>query len=236
MGETAFTPRRLRVERVARRTDQVWLFTFGADEGSRIDDLTFDPGQVAVLSLPDLGEAYLAIASSPDRRDALEFLVKRSGDLGEQLCNLGRSAEVDLVGFVGRGFPVGAFEGKDLVFVAAGTAIAPVRAAISHAISRRASFGRIVLVHGVRRPEDLAVDDELDHWRDAGVDVLLTVTRPEGTAWDGPVGRVQGLLEAAVRDSLAPVAFVCGSDEMMEQTTELLRTLGVPNEQILRNY
>ena len=113
MGETAFTPRRLRVERVARRTDQVWLFTFGADEGSRIDDLTFDPGQVAVLSLPDLGEAYLAIASSPDRRDALEFLVKRSGDLGEQLCNLGRSAEVDLVGFVGRGFPVGAFERSD---------------------------------------------------------------------------------------------------------------------------
>lgn len=236
MADGAFTPRRLRVERVARRTDQVWLFTLGADEGSRLDDLTFDPGQVAVLALANYGEAYLAIASSPDRRDALEFLVKRSGDVGEQLCDLGRTAEVELVGFVGRGFPVGAYVGKDLVFVAAGTAIAPVRAAISHAIARRSSFGRIVLVHGVRRPEDLAVDDELDHWRDAGVDVMLTVTKPEGTQWDGPVGRVQGLLATAVRDSLEPVAFVCGSDEMMDETTELLRSLGVPSEHILRNY
>jgi len=236
MAEGGFTPRRLRVERVARRTDQVWLFTLGADEGSRLDDLTFDPGQVAVLALHDYGEAYLAIASSPDRRDALEFLVKRSGDVGEQLCDLGRSAAVELVGFVGRGFPVGAYQGKDLVFVAAGTAIAPVRAAISHAIARRPSFGRIVLVHGVRRPEDFAVDDELDHWRDAGVDVMLTVTQPAGTAWDGPVGRVQGLLATAIRDSFEPVAFVCGSDEMMEQTTQLLHSLGVPNEQILRNY
>jgi NAD(P)H-flavin reductase len=236
MAEGGFTPRRLRVERVARRTDAVWLFTLAASEGSRIDDLTFDPGQVAVLAIDGDCEAYMAIASPPDQRETLEFLVKRTGDAGERLCDLGRLADVELRGVVGRGFPVDSFAEKDLIFVAAGTAIAPVRAAISHAIQHRERFGRIVLVHGVRHPDDFAVDDELDHWREAGVHVLLTVTRPGDAAWAGPVGRVQALLENVVRDTLEPVAFVCGSDEMMDQTTELLESLGVPSDRILRNY
>lgn len=236
MADAEFQPRRLRVESVARRTDTVWLFTFMAGDDARLDDLRFEPGQVAVLRVPDFGAAYLAIASPPDNTNALEFLVKRTGEVGQRLCDLGRSAEADLVGLIGRGFPVDAFEGKDLIFVAAGTAIAPIRAAISHAVKRRTTFGKIVLVHGVRRPEDFAVDDELDHWREAGVDVRLTVTQPGEAAWDGSVGRVQTLLACAVRDTFEPVAFVCGSDEMMEQTTELLAALGLPPERILRNY
>jgi NAD(P)H-flavin reductase len=140
------------------------------------------------------------------------------------------------VGLVGRGFPVDDYEGKDLLFVAAGTAIAPVRAAISHAVARRGSFGKITLVHGVRRPADFAVDDDLDRWREAGVDVRLTVTQPGEDGWEGAVGRVQALLETAVRDSLDTVAFVVGSDEMMQQTTELLAAMGVARDRIHRNY
>ena len=236
MADADFRPRRLHVERVARRTADVWLFALAPDEGSRIDDLNFGPGQVAVLAIDDVGEAYMAIASPPDQRDALEFLVKRSGDAGARLCDLGRLADVELKGIVGRGFPVDSYREKDLIFVAAGTAIAPVRAALSHAVQHRERFGRIVLVHGVRRPEDFAVDDELDHWREAGVDVLLTVTQPGDAEWGGHVGRVQTLLAEAVRDALDPVAFVCGSEEMMEQTTGLLAELGVPPDRVLRNY
>lgn len=236
MVELAFQPRRLRVEQVARRTDSVWLFTFAADEGSRIDDLSFDPGQVAVIEIDELEAAYMAIASPPADREHIEFLVKASGDAGQRLCDLGRLARVELTGLVGRGFPVDSYPTKDLVFVAAGTAIAPIRAAIAHAITHRERFGRIVLVHGVRRPADFAVDDELDHWREAGVDVRLTVTQPGEGEWAGPVGRVQGLLETVVRDTLDPVVFVCGSDEMMEQATALLESLGVPGDRILRNY
>lgn len=236
MGENGFVKRRLRVENVARRTDAVWLLTFTADEGSRTDDLVFNPGQVAVLSVPEFGEAFLAIASPPDDPTRLEFLVKRTGEVGARLCDLARSATADLVALVGRGFPVDEYEGKDLLFVAAGTAIAPIRAALSHATNRRDRFERIVLVHGVRGPGDFAVDDELDHWRAADVDVRLTVTRPGGSGWAGHVGRVQTLLEGAVRDAAATAAFVCGSDEMMEQTTDHLRSLGVARERIFRNY
>jgi NAD(P)H-flavin reductase len=236
MAEESFQTRRLRVEQVARRTDAVWLFTFSADEGSRIDDFAFDPGQVAVLAIDDLDDAYMAIASPPGDRGRIEFLVKASGDAGQRLCDLGRLARVELKGVVGRGFPVDSYPTKDLVFVAAGTAIAPIRAAIAHAIRTRDRFGRIVLVHGVRRPGDFAVDDEIDHWREADVDVRLTVTQPGDDEWAGPVGRVQGLLETVVRDTLDPVVFVCGSDEMMEQTTALLESLGVPGDHILRNY
>ncbi len=236
MDDGVFIRRRLRVENVARRTDAVWLFTFTPDNGLALDDLTFNPGQVAVLSLPDCGEAFLAIASPPDEPMRLEFLVKRTGELGERLCDLGQSAHVELVSIVGRGFPVDEFTGEDLLFVAAGTAIAPVRAAISHAVKRRGSFGRIGLVHGVRSPADFAVDDELDVWRTAGVRVDLTVTQPEASEWSGHVGRVQTLLPRAIEHCSNPAAFVCGSDEMMTQTTELLEALGVARERIFRNY
>ena len=234
--ETGFVRRKLHVENVARRTDSVWLFTFRPDEGVSTDDLVFNPGQVAVLALPGFGEAYLAIASPPDDPTRLEFLVKRSGDIGAQLCDLGQSAHAELVGFVGRGFPIDEFPSRNLLFVAAGTAIAPIRAAISHAVKQRDRFDRIVLVHGVRRPEDYAVDDEIDVWRASGVDVRLTVTQPGESAWNGHVGRVQTLVADALTEPGATAAFVCGSDEMMVQTTELLESLGVAPERILRNY
>lgn len=235
MDDRFASPRRLRVENVARRTGVVWLFTMAADDGSSIADLQFEPGQVAVLSIPEFGEAYMAIASPPDQRGTLEFLVKRTGEVGERLCDLGSLATVDLTGLVGSGFPVDRYAGKDLVFVAAGTAIAPIRAAIGHAVANRSNFGRIVLVHGVRRPEDFAVDDEIDHWRAAGVDVVLTVTQP-GNGWGGRTGRVQELLETAVRDTFEPVAFVCGSPDMMEQTEQTLADLGLAADRIHRNF
>jgi sulfhydrogenase subunit gamma (sulfur reductase) len=235
MPERAIEPRQLRVVNAARRTDAVWLFTFDAADGRALD-LDFVPGQVAVLSIPDIGEAYMAIASPPGARGIVEFLIKRSGEVGERVCDLGHEANVRLVRVVGHGFPVDDFEGKDLVFVAAGTAIAPVRSAIAHSVTRRGKFRRIVLVHCVRRPEDFAVDDELDHWREAGVNVHLTVTQPGASCWTGPVGRVQHLLAKAIDGLTDPVAFVVGSDEMMRDTTEALAELGVPRERILKNY
>jgi NAD(P)H-flavin reductase len=236
MSDEPFRARRLRVVNAARRTDSVWLFTFDAAEGSTLDDLDFEPGQVAVLAIPSVGEAYMAIASPPSAHGILEFLVKRSGEVGERLCDLGHDADVQLVGLFGRGFPVDSYGGGDLVFVASGTAIAPVRSAISHAVDHRTSFGRIVLVHGVRHPTDFAVDDELDLWRASGVDVSLTVTRPERTDWRGNVGRVQSLLENAIRTTDDPVVFVVGSDEMMSETATTLAALGVPPERVHRNY
>lgn len=236
MLEAGFQPRALRVENVARRTDEVWLFTFVADEGSTIEGLDFEPGQVAVLAIPELGEAFLAIASPPDASGVLEFLVRRRGALGERLCDLGHLAQVQLKALVGTGFPVDRHEGRDLLFVAAGTAIAPVRAAISHVVARRDRFGRVGLVHGVRRPQDFAVDDELDHWRSADVDVWLTVSQPGEAAWSGDVGRVQCALDRAVHDAKNTTAFVCGSSEMMNETTDLLVTLGITRDRIFRNY
>ena len=236
MLDSGFVARRRRAPPGAVRPGSVRLFTFAAAEGASLDDVGFVPGQVAVLSVPGLGDAYFAIASAPDKRGAIEFLVKRGGAVGERLFESGVGAEVELKNVVGRGFPVDTFEGKDLIFVAAGTAIAPVRAAIDHAVARREAFGRVVLVHGVRHPADFAVDDEIDLWRQSNVDVLLTVTRPEEATWGGPVGRVQALLEPVVRDTLDPGVFVCGSEEMMRQTTEALEGMGVPAGRILRNY
>src|SRR6185369_9524296 len=90
-------------------------------------------------------------------------------------------------------FPVDEYDGRDLFFVAIGTAIAPVRAAVEHALERRSRFGRIAMLYGARTPDNFAFAGDYDRWREAGVLVELTVTRA-GEAWLGPRGRVQELL------------------------------------------
>jgi sulfhydrogenase subunit gamma (sulfur reductase) len=233
--ESQRAPWRLRALEVERETARLSLFTFGASEGSTLDDFQFVAGQVASLAVPGAGEALIAFASPPSARGSVQFLINQAGAFGERLVELGTSAEVLMTGPFGKGFPVDAFEGKDLVFVAMGTAIGPIRSAILHAIERRERFGQMTVIYGTRIPEDFAFADEMDSWRMADVKVGLTVTRP-GAAWDGATGRVQAMIAAAVRDSIESVAFVCGSEEMMEEASAVLEGAGLPRDRIVRNY
>jgi NAD(P)H-flavin reductase len=96
-------------------------------------------------------------------------------------------------------------------------------------------FGRIAIIYGARSPEHFAFVDEFDHWRSLDVKLDLTVTQPRGS-WGGAIGRVQDHLGEAVRHTLDVTAFVCGSETMMAETTDTLVALGIPREQVLRNY
>jgi sulfhydrogenase subunit gamma (sulfur reductase) len=229
---------RLRLVRNEPHTLQssVLAFAFVDDEAAEL--LGFVPGRVAALSNPkvaDGGETLIAIASPPSATRELEFLVKREAGAGEWLLQLSEGDEVDMSGPTGHGFPIDEHEGKDLLFVAIGTAIAPVRSAVRHAIERRNRFGRLAVVYGARSPENFAFAREFDMWRSADVKLNLTVTQPGGD-WGGATGRVQDLLGEAVRQSLDLRAFVCGSEHMMDETTEALASLGVPRELVMRNY
>jgi NAD(P)H-flavin reductase len=224
----------MRAAQIGRETERASLYTFAPSTGSTLEGFEFVPGQVAALAAGD-AESLIAIASPPSRRGCVEFLVKHEGWLGERLLELGADAEVVMRGPFGSGFPVEAYKGKDLVFVAMGTAIAPIRSALLHAIERRERFGQITLIYGARSPEDFAFTAEVDAWRTADVRVALTVTQPR-SEWAGATGRVQAMATEAVRDALEPIAFVCGSGEMMDETAEVLAAAGLSRERILRNY
>ena len=207
----------------------------GAREGAG-HGLAFTAGQVAVLQAGDERPSYFAFASAPED-DELEFLIKTTNaETGRLIFEMGEGDRVKLLQIAGHGFPLDAHQGKDLVFVAMGTGVAPLRSALRHALRRAPDFGQIVVLYGARTPADFCYTDETAEWKAAGVELRQVVSRPDRHDWSGPTGYVQSLLDHVLPDLRAPVALVCGSHEMITQTRERLRAMGFAPEAILTNY
>ncbi len=230
-------PLRLKLTGIERQTPEIWGFRMEPVEGPREP---FRAGQVAVLEIEGSGSTYLAFAGAPED-DGYEFLVKRNSANSFnralfELANEGGGTPVILRQVVGRGFPVDEFTGHDLVLVAMGTGLAPLRSTLRHVFSQRGEFGRLVVLYGARSAGDLCYQEEMaTAWRAQGVELRQVLSRPEGE-WSGPTGYVQSLLDNLVPTLASPVALVCGSLEMIEQTRVRLGELGFPAGHILTNY
>jgi sulfhydrogenase subunit gamma (sulfur reductase) len=198
--------------------------------------LDFRPGQVALLRVGGAGAAHFAIASAPADNE-LEFLVKLSNDpVARALYETGPGGRVELIELAGHGFVLEEQEGRDLVFVAMGTGVAPLRSALRSVLRRPERYGQIVVLYGARTPEDFCYQDEVESWKAAGVELRQVVSQPDGYEWAGSTGYVQSLLDNVLPTLSAPLALVCGSREMIEHTRDRLREMGLPPESILTNY
>jgi len=208
------------------------LMPFGAGDAHGI---LFIPGQVAMLRVGDEEPAYFAFASAPSDSD-LEILVKRTIGASVALFDMKEGERVDLVSIVGHGFDLDRQKGRDLVLVAMGTGVAPLRSALRHVLNRKQEFGQLVVLYGARTPDDFCYRDETQSWEDAGVELRQVISRPDGHDWSGPTGYVQTLLDHVLPDLKSPAALVCGSREMIEQTRDRLQQMGFAPEAILTNY
>lgn len=195
----------------------------------------FVPGQVAILGVSGEEPAYFAFASAPDDPD-LEVLVKQKVGASKILYDMNEGDELKLLGICGRGFELDQQKHRDLVFVAMGTGVAPLRSALRHVLKHRKDFGQLVVLYGARTPDDFAYRDEVQSWADAGVEIRQVISRPDGHDWSGPTGYVQSLLDHVLPDLSSPVALICGSREMIDQTRERLGKMGFKPEEILTNY
>jgi sulfhydrogenase subunit gamma (sulfur reductase) len=195
----------------------------------------FIPGQVAMLRVNEEEPAYFAFASAPGDPE-LEFLVKRTAGASAAMFDLKPGNRVDLMGVAGHGFNLTQQLGSDLVFVAMGTGVAPLRSALRHVLSRQPDFGQLVVLYGARTPDDFCFRDETEDWEAAGVELRQVISRPDGHDWSGPTGYVQTLLDHVLPELRTPVALICGSQEMIEQTRGRLQQMGFAAEAILTNY
>jgi sulfhydrogenase subunit gamma (sulfur reductase) len=231
-------PIKLSITRIERHTPNVWSF-FMVPQGEA--GLNFTAGQVAVLEMEGYAPSYFAFASAPEDGE-LEFLVKRgerqdgAATVAGALFDPHIAKKVSLAEVVGRGFPVEEYRGRDLVFVAMGTGLAPLRSALRHIFHARGEYGRLIVLYGARTMDDFCYEAEMDgDWRAHGVTLRQVISRPT-EEWSGPTGYVQSLLDNFVHELNQPVALVCGSPEMIEQTRGRLRALGFADEAILTNY
>ncbi|MDQ3253621.1 MAG: hypothetical protein M3R15_06900, partial [Acidobacteriota bacterium] len=155
---------------------------------------------------------------------------------GQMIYNMRPGDRVELVEIVGHGFALDAQRGKDLVFVAMGTGVAPLRSALRYALKRDDDYGQIIVLYGARTPADFCYRDETESWQAAGVELRQVISRPDGYEWAGSTGYVQSLLDNVLPNLSDPVALVCGSREMIEQTRDRLHEMGFAPEAILTNY
>ncbi len=232
------TPRTLIIKRVHEEARDIRAFDMLPEDADDAHALSFLPGQVAVLQVgeDEAVRSYFAIASAP-KDEEIEFLVKQTNSpASSALYELPVGASVRLIEIVGHGFALEEQRGRDLVFVAMGTGVAPLRSALRSALQRADDFGQIVVLYGARTPDHFCYTDEIESWKAAGVELRQVVSNPDGYEWAGSTGYVQSLLDNVLPNLSDPVALVCGSREMIEQTRDRLHEMGFAPERILTNY
>jgi NAD(P)H-flavin reductase len=228
-------PRTLIITAVRDQGPIIRSFDLLPQNASDRHGVEFAPGQVAILRVGQEEPAYFAFASAPDDPE-LEILVKQTVGASVAIFAMQPGEQVELLGVTGHGFDLQRQRGRDLVFVAMGTGVAPLRSALRHVLSRKHEFGKLVVLCGARTPDDFCYRDETEDWEKAGVELRQVISRPDGHDWSGPTGYVQSLLDHVLPDLNSPVALICGSREMIEQTRGRLLQMGFAAESILTNY
>ena len=191
------------------------------------------PGQCAMLSVPGVGEGMFSITSSPTNEEFMEFSIKKCGQLTDYLHSLEVGDEITVRGPYGNHFPVeDKLKGKNLLFIAGGIGLAPLRSVINYVLDNRSDYGTVDILYGSRSKDDLVQLKEIqDVWmKTEGVNVYLTIDR-EQEGWDGHVGFVPAYLKELGFDT-NKTALLCGPPIMIKFCLASLIEMGFSKEQV----
>ena len=191
------------------------------------------PGQCAMLSVPGVSEAMISITSSPTNKEYMEFSVKKCGCLSTWLHEMDVGQQITVRGPYGNGFPVDTdLKGKDLLFIAGGIGLAPLRSVINYVRDKRSDYGSVQIVYGSRSKADLVDYQEIiDEWmKTEGVEVNLTIDNPQDD-WDGHVGFIPNYVKELNPD-IRKTILMCGPPIMIKFTLNGLKELGFKDTQV----
>lgn len=192
-----------------------------------------EPGQCAMLSIPGVGEAMFSITSSPTNTEYMEFSIKKCGCLTDWLHMMEVGQQITIRGPYGRAFPVDTeLVGKDLLFIAGGIGLAPLRSVINYVRDNRERYGSVQIVYGARSKDDLVDYGEiLNEWMmDDGIEVALTIDR-EQEGWEGHVGFIPDYVKELEPD-IKKTVLLCGPPIMIKFTLQGLLELGFEKTQV----
>ena len=191
------------------------------------------PGQCAMVSVPGVGEAMFSITSSPTNTEYQEFSIKRCGTLTDYLHGMTVGEELTVRGPYGNAFPVEtALKGQNLLFIAGGIGLAPLRSVINYVLDKRENYGTVDILYGSRSMDDLVQLKEIQEvWmKTPGVNVYLTIDR-EQEGWDGHVGFVPSYLKEN-RYTYSKTVLVCGPPIMIKFVLAALGEMGFEKTQV----
>lgn len=192
----------------------------------------YAPGQFSMLYAFGVGEVPISISGDPGLAGFLEYTIRSVGAVTAALNGLGRGDLLGVRGPYGVGWPIDRAHGRDLLIVAGGIGLAPLRPVVLHALAHRDRFDAVSLIYGARTPDDLLYNFQLHEWRSRfDIDVEVTVDRG-GQGWMGDVGVVTQLLTRAPFDPANATAMVCGPEVMMRAAARQLQSHGIATTDI----
>jgi NAD(P)H-flavin reductase len=229
-----YTPQLVTIEDVYEETPDVRSFRLVFKDKTLRDNFTFKTGQFALYSAFGLGESTFCIASSPTRKGYVQCTFRKTGRVTNGLGELSIGDSMGFRGPFGNFFPLEEWHGKDIVFIAGGIGLPPVRSVIWNCLDRRERFGNITVVYGAKAVEDLVYKEELKHWDERPDVTLVQTVDPGGETpeWKGEVGFVPTVLEKAAPSSKNAVAVVCGPPIMIKFVLHALENLGFSDEDV----
>jgi NAD(P)H-flavin reductase len=223
-------PRICRVQRVRREMPDTFTLELEPADGS--DSFPFATGQFNMLYVFGVGEIPISISGDPARHTPLVHTTRAVGTVSKAICKLKPGDAIGVRGPFGNHWPIEYAKEKDVVIVAGGIGLAPLRSAMYQIIAQREQYDKVVLLYGARTPKDILYSRELERWRaHFDLEVHVTVDQATGT-WRGSVGVVTKLVPRAQFDPLNTIALVCGPEVMMRFTTAELEKRGVEVQNI----
>jgi NAD(P)H-flavin reductase len=231
-GNIDYVPRLATITKKVPMTSMETLFEIKLDDKS---ELNHKPGQFVEVSVFGIGEAPISLSSSPTKKKTFEICVRKLGNVTTKLHQLNIGDKVGIRGPFGNGFDTASLEGKDLLFIAGGLGIAPLRSLINYVFDNRKNFGRVLLLYGCKEPKEMLFGEELASIAlKENVEFKPTVNFcPENEVWDGNIGVITTLIPQVPFDSEKTIALLCGPPVMYKFVIADLKKRNVPDDHII---
>lgn len=222
-------PRFARVRRRHRDGPQVWTLEI---EPEGVIEPAFVPGQFNMLTAFGIGEVPISFSGDPGDCRRLMHTIRAVGPVSTALAALKEGAALAVRGPFGVGWPMPEAAGRDVVIIAGGLGLAPLRPVLYRLLAERASYGRITLLYGTRSPQEILFRREIESWRRRlDIEIEVTVDHAVGN-WRGQVGVVTTLIPRASFDPHNALALLCGPEVMMRFAVAALRDTGIAEQAI----
>jgi NAD(P)H-flavin reductase len=226
-------PERVVIKGIRKQTNDTTTYTMAFEDNGIQANYSFQPGQFNMVSLFGIGEAPVSLSSEPDRKDSFDHTVRAVGSVTKALARVQEGDIVGIRGPYGSSWPVEEARGKNILIVAGGIGLAPLRPFITYMQGNRSQFGKLEILYGAQTPQDLLFADEFEAWQSENSKVFLTADRvPKGVVWIHKVGVVTTLFDKVTISPERSIVLTCGPEVMMKFVViELLRR-GFSEDQI----
>lgn len=197
---------------------------------------SFRPGQFIMLEIPGVGEAPFSISSSPSNHEDIELCIRMVGNLTGVLSRAQRGMRVGIRGPFGTSFPMEHMHGGNILLIAGGIGLAPLRSPIAHVQEHRSRFDHVDIIYGTREPAQLLFKFQYEMWKKDDINLHVIVEKPD-PAWTGDVGLITKVLEDIIQSKPETFiektyAIVCGPPVMFKSVCTLLAERGIPMQKM----